>query len=1055
MEVKYTPSVNIIRDSEKAAHSYIPTNNSKRIVSEIEKSYQVGLRAFTLIGSYGTGKSSFLIALKNSLKNNGPFDISILDSKKINFIEMVGQYQSITSYFQEYFNVEDDFEGSQKVFDQLFVRAKKSSLTVIFIDEFGKFLEYASKHNPEKELYFLQNLAEFVSSPKINILLVTTLHQNFETYGLKLSEKSQRTEWKKVKGRYKELTFNEPVEQLIEIAADFIDNNEEHSFQFVSLLKEKNLFVGNFANSKELEKKLYPLDLISASALTYAIQKYGQNERSLFSFLEEDLEKNKWFSLIDVYNYIYNSYYSFVNSAYNPHYKNWQAINNALERVEALNLSNLDACKAILKTIGVLQIFSSKGSIIDNNFIITYLSNYHFTKGELEKSLFELENKKVIRYAKYDSSFKLIEGTDVDFDFELNKAEDSIDKNFHLIELLKEHFKFPVIEAKRITYKKGTPRFFSFIVSDTPEVKKKPVGQIDGYINLVFNNKLNLNEVIEASKANPYSYVYGYFTNTQKIRSRVFEILKTKKVLAEYRDDFVAKNEFENILNSHERLLTHEVIDSLYSGKVKWFHRGNELTDISNQKALNSALSGICETDYPKTPIFHNELLNKHKISSSIHTARKNLFKHLTENWDKKDLGFVENKFPPEKTIYLSLISSNGIHQLVEGKWELGKPNSRNGFDMVYNACEEFLFSARDKRKPLSEFWNILKAKPFKLKQGLIDFWVPIYLFTKRGDFALYEDDKFIPELNDSILYLIARQPHKYTLKAFEISGLRLQVFNKYRNFLAQDSIEVLEQNAFIESVKPFLIFYKSLNEYSRNTSRLSNEAIELRKAIENAKDPETVFFESIPNALKVDLSKINSSDKQLVQFANKLHDAVDELKNAYNNLLNRFEEFICDEIFAERLDFEKYKNRLAKRFSKIKSHHLLPKQKVLIDRLNSPINDRDSWLSSIGQAVLGKPLYKINDEEELVLKDSFLKSINELDNLLEVQNIKVKETQIALKVDLTGVSTSKTQNVIIEKKKLDEFELRLNEMKTLLGKNKKQRLEFLSFLLNKELENE
>lgn len=103
---------------------------------------------------------------------------------------------------------------------------KRNSLLFIVIDEFGKFLEYASKYNPEKELYFLQQLAEFCNNPKHRIVLLTTVHQSFESYAYSLSP-SQKQEWIKVKGRFRELTFNEPVEQLLFLAAEFNSSNTE------------------------------------------------------------------------------------------------------------------------------------------------------------------------------------------------------------------------------------------------------------------------------------------------------------------------------------------------------------------------------------------------------------------------------------------------------------------------------------------------------------------------------------------------------------------------------------------------------------------------------------------------------------------------------------------------------------------------------------------------------------------------------------------------------------------------------------------------------------
>lgn len=66
----------------------------------------------------------------------------------------------------------------------------------------------------QKRTIFLQTLAEFVNVSSRNVILITTLHQNFGSYAHKLTE-TQRNEWLKVKGRFKELVFAEPVEQLL------------------------------------------------------------------------------------------------------------------------------------------------------------------------------------------------------------------------------------------------------------------------------------------------------------------------------------------------------------------------------------------------------------------------------------------------------------------------------------------------------------------------------------------------------------------------------------------------------------------------------------------------------------------------------------------------------------------------------------------------------------------------------------------------------------------------------------------------------------------------
>ena len=60
----------------------------------------------------------------------------------------------------------------------------------------------------------------------------------------------------------------------------------------------------------------------------------------------------------------------------------------------------------------------------------------------------------------------------------------------------------------------------------------------------------------------------------------------------------------------------------------------------------------------------------------------------------------------------------------------------------------------------------------------------------------------------------------------------------------------------------------------------------------------------------------------------------------------------------------------------------LLPKQKVFYTRLMSPIDDRVAWIGSLVQAVLGKQLHRLRDEDETVAFDSLAEMVQALDNL-------------------------------------------------------------------------
>lgn len=1051
MASKFSPSVNIIRD-ENQEFEYMLTPNAEKIAKEIGYDFKKGVHAFTMIGSYGTGKSSFVLELDKSIRGKGKLPIDLgPELKKVDTLRIVGQYQSLIEYFHGLFDIRNDYEGNQKIFDALFDVADSQDLLLIYIDEFGKFLEYASKHNPDKELYFLQQLAEFVSADGRNILLLTTLHQSFEGYSAQMATDLQKREWRKVKGRFKELTFNEPVEQLLYLASEKLRGSSKTSRRFTKLAKEKHILPFKMKELDKVEKSLAPLDIISASILTKALQDYGQNERSLFTFLESDVTNKEWIHAAEVYDYLVNSFYSLLQSPYgNKHYKNWEAFRNAEERCELLIADSVDCGKALVKTISLLQIFASKSSQVDDEFLKSYLSEI-YSKQELNSALKGLLQKKIIKFTKFDKSYKIIEGTDVDFDIELSKAEDAVDRSFDIVANLKEHFDFPVIQAKAISYKKGTPRLFAFEISDIPKPNLSPIGAIDGYINLIFSDELKIGDLKEISLENQDAILYGFFSNSNVIKDYLYEIRKTKKVLNDNSEDHVAKREFERILHANEKLLSHEVMGSLYTDKVRWFFEGKEIKKINGPKKLNSVLSDICESIYPAAPVFNNELLNKHKISTSIHTARKNFFKHLTENWQEEEFGFAQDKFPPEKTIYKSLIADNQIHSIQKGTWELIPPNSNNGFDKLWKVSEEFLESSCEEKRSILDLYEILSAKPFKLKQGLIDFWVPFFLFAKRGDYALYEEGRFTPQINDSVLYIMTRQPKLFEVKAFSISGVRLKVFNRYREFLQQESLDKLDKTSFIESVRPFLIFYKNLDDYAKNTKRLSKEAIQLRNAIVKAQDPEQTFFQDIPSALRVDLNELGNSDEALAAFALKLNGAIDEIKNAYAELLNRVELFLTKEIIGKKMEFPTYKKALVKRYAGIKEHKLLPKQKIFMARLNSPLNDRDSWLASIGQALLSKPLNNINDPEENILLDKLDHMIKELDNLQVLHKLKAEDGDQLVKLDVTNDLGLVSTNVRIPKNKIEEVDSEAAEIEKILSKNKKLRLAILSRLLSKK----
>jgi hypothetical protein len=998
MVAKFFPSINISRDIDKHIQ-YIPTPNALRIYKQIFADYARGTHSFSIIGSYGTGKSAFLLAFEHTLNGSQlHFDPPSGDFTKLTFefLNIVGSYSSLANTLATHLGAKTEIEIWQALDEKLAQARQKQSFIVLVLDEFGKFLEYAAHTIPEKELYFVQQLAEYVNDPEKNILLLAVLHQSFYSYAVGLNQK-QRYEWEKVKGRLKELTFNEPVEQLLVLAAKYIaDQTTEQTpdtlDELVAFIEHSAALPHRKRMTVEFAAQLLPLDLLAASILTQALQVYGQNERSLFTFLHSeeylginqyDKATNPYYNVACVYDYLLQNYYSLLSTVHNPHYASWRAIRTAIERVEALLTDYVTEAVKMVKVIGLLNIFAPKGARIDGDFLSHY-GQIALGLQEPQLILRKLEDQKIIRYVYYKNTYVLSEGTDLDIESALLDAANSIDQIHNIVPHLQRHFSFPYIMAKAASYKSGTPRFFEFKVTEHP-VAVLPDGVTDGFINLIFSESLGIEYLLRHSREY-LATVFCWFQNSGRIRANLFEIEKIDHVIHVNRDDRVAVRELNNLKQYQIDILNNAIYKDIYAtdGDIVWIWNGQEIS-VPNPVELNSYLSIVCNTVYASIPIYQNELINRHTVSNAVATARQNFIRALIENWHKRDLGFSIDKFPAEKTVYLTLLKETGIHRQVDDEYSLEAPLD-SSFIPLWEHCNSFIERSRLTPRSVSELIDSLQSSPFKLKQGFIEFWVPTFLFARRESFALYHEGKYLPNLSTEAFDLLRKDPQKFRIKAFSIDGVRLHFFNRYRALLSQISSSQITNSGFVETITPFMALYNNLPEYSKRTQRIEGATKRLREAIATAKDPEQAFFENFPRALGFqDVDRDDVTESEIEAYIVQLQESVKELQSCYDILVDRIEHQLMEVFDIEGTDFPKYKTNVRERFATLRTHLLLPKQRVILGRLTSALDDRVAWLNSVVQSVINRDIRNMQDEDELIFLDRLKAIVRELDNLCYV----------------------------------------------------------------------
>jgi hypothetical protein len=239
------------------------------------------------------------------------------------------------------------------------------------------------------------------------------------------------------------------------------------------------------------------------------------------------------------------------------------------------------------------------------------------------------------------------------------------------------------------------------------------------------------------------------------------------------------------------------------------------------------------------------------------------------------------------------------------------------GFMSVWKACEDFLATTENKSRKISELIKILSSRPYKLKQGLLDFWIPTYLFIRRQEYALYNSSNgsFIPNVNMEFFDLLQKHPSEYEVKKFAVDGVRLGFFNQYRRFVNLGDEFNITSSSFIETIKPFLSFYMRLNDYAKHTRKLDHEStLKFRDVLAKAKDPEKAFLEDLPEALGFDEAKLKQ-ERFREEYGNTIQRAIKELRSCYTKLIDRLEERLVEGLGLKSYEYNEYVDEIRSRF--------------------------------------------------------------------------------------------------------------------------------------------
>ncbi len=862
------------------------------------------------------------------------------------------------------------------------VERKGGTGLLLVIDELGKFLEYATQHPAQEDMFVLQTLAELADrSEQTPLLLMTILHQAFELYAQR-ARKGQREEWTKVQGRFEDLAFTEPTEQMLRLVGTALNKKQElvqkNNIDAVIDLDIKLRQLDN-AEFIQLLESCLPLHPTVALLIGPLFRRFAQNERSLFAFLSssephglQDFLSSQYydsnllpmFSLAHLYDYFNAAHGSRLYTSHNG--KKWAEIEFAISRLADPSSITIQ----LIKTIGLLDI---AGEVIPNLKASKHLLRYALENNsevfikEFEIALATLEKHSIVVYRRHRDAYAIWEGSDIDIEAKLYEAEKHVDIKASLSTDLSRYMLTRPFVARRHLFETGTLRYFVIRYTDFENFDanlQEPFGDADGLMLYVLPaNEHEVKQLIEKAnniKLTPCEEVLISIPRSINfLRDAVTELAYLHWVLEntpELEGDAVAKRELSARLAEAEREVSDQLI-AIFSGDSKenctWYHKG-QLTDIASERERNEYLSKICDDIYDKSPCIRNELINRRKLSVAATTARKKLIQAMLEKGDQENLG-IEG-YPPQMSIYRSVLWNTGIHRQVSGMWGFHPPKSddNNRIEHTWKAIEVFLEACEDERQSIVQLYEHLMAPPLGVREGPLPILLCAVILHYKTEIALYENGSFIADWSMPVFERLLKAPQLFELKRFRMTGVRSDLFSQFSK--AFNQLTETQTPDLLTVVTPLIQTIAQLPKYTLTTQELSDNAKNLRKVVLNAREPDELLFKQLPEAFGFPTFGAEATSTEAVsEFFSVLRDALSELEQAYEVLLNSVEQMLVM-AFSLTPTAEKLRSELVARAEPLLRVTIEMELKGFLVQVCSGGHDFSSWLEAIATFLAKKP---------------------------------------------------------------------------------------------------
>lgn len=1026
---RYLRSVHLERDfdNHQLLDHYVLTPPMQTLFSRVVAGLQPGSanRAWRVTGDYGTGKSSFALALAQLLNDpasasvelirqavEGEAKAGVLDGIQMLPVLVTGAREPLIPAVaralirsleklrgrQRRTQVIEDLEaqasavilsadhsGLLELLDQVGSYATERGWSGVFVvlDELGKFLEYAALHPDDEDLYILQRLAEGASANTgFSLVVLGLLHQGFHAYAESLPS-TMRQEWEKVAGRYGEITFHQPLSHVATLAAQALSVNQglvpKDVKEAGQAVQVATLRTGWYGSREQIASalELYPLHPTVLPVLVRFFARFGQHERSLFSFLlssepfgiqsfaARPANGQTWYRLTDFYDYIRSAFgYRLSSSSFRSH---WLRIVETIDGMRDLD----DLQLRVLKSIAVLNVLDAE-HLLPTDLVLSAALAESDDKGTVNRAVESLKYRGLLFDRGASGGYRLWPNTSVDLVSAFETARRAVGSSDRLATQVRSYLEQNSVVARRHYIERGTLRHFEIRYADAgtlPETIEHPT-EADGLVVVVLSDSPDEHLAIRNMISNTFGVVPKgvVLAVAPPLRGVAAELLDAQcwQWVADNtpelnHDGYAATEVARQVLASRQVLL--RALDSLLgfrgdvASEVEWWH-GGKLVKLPPKGKLSAFLSDVSDDLYSDAPRIHNELLNRRTLSSAASAARLRLVERMLTSADLPFLGMDQAKAPPEKSMYLSVLGAGNVHREEMGQLVIAEPSVqadplhlRPALTQIVRLLEQ----ANGRRVEVTEILGVLQSPPYGVRAGVAPLLLTITMVAHTHEIAIYENGTFVQKLDAHGFQRLTKQPSAFDVQLCRVAGVRMEVFRLLARIFAEEYSNDREYE-LLDVVRPLSVFAAQLPEYTRRKSNLEDPAKSVRDALLTAREPATLVFDSLPAACGLEPIPMSGVlPNGLGQlFVAELQGATLSLRDAYPQLLER----IRHQVAVGLGDGDRPSDRVqaTHRASRISLAAMEPRLQGFARCLADSALADDTWAERVGSFVASKP---------------------------------------------------------------------------------------------------